>query len=90
MSLREGDDLLQWACNQAFRHSDVRYGSIRSLSKAIRETYAPCGVVSTNFHEPLDGNQYLMMHHRELLPTLQAMLKDPKFAGVHKTHTIFC
>ena len=23
MSLREGDDLLQWACNQAFRHSDV-------------------------------------------------------------------
>ena len=26
MSLREGDDLLQWACNQAFRHSDVRYG----------------------------------------------------------------
>jgi hypothetical protein len=55
MSLQAGDDLLQWACNEAFRYRDVRYGSMRSLSKAIRSTYAPGNVLSTNFHEPLDG-----------------------------------
>ena len=84
MSLQQGDDLLQWACNKALRHRDVRFGSIRTLSNAVRETYAPCGVVSTDFHERLDGNQYLVMHHRRLLPTISAMLKDSKFAGVHK------
>jgi hypothetical protein len=70
ISLQAGDDLLQWACNEAFRYRDVRYGSMRSLSKAIRSTYAPGNVLSTNFHEPLDGHQYLWMHRRLLLDTL--------------------
>jgi hypothetical protein len=81
MSLREGDDLLHWACNEAMKHSDVRYKSMRSLSKAIRLSYAPCGVRSKNFHEPQDGNQYVWLHYRDVRATLEAMLKDPKFQG---------
>ena len=85
MSLQAGDDLLQWACNEAFRYRDVRYGSMRSLSKAIRSTYAPGNVLSTNFHEPLDGHwhqsRYLWMHRSLglLLDTLTTvtMVSDP-------------
>ena len=91
MSLQAGDDLLQWACNEAFRYRDVRYGSMRSLSKAIRSTYAPGNVLSTNFHEPLDGHQYLWMHRRLLLDTLvTTMVSDPKFAGVHINIKLRC
>jgi hypothetical protein len=32
MSLREGDDLLHWACNEARKLSDVRYQSMRKLT----------------------------------------------------------
>ena len=81
MSLREGDDLMLWACNEAMKYSDVRYKSMRALSKAIRSSYAPCGVRSENFHEPLDWNQYVWLHYRDVLATLKAMLKDPKFQG---------
>ena len=81
MSQARGDDLLQWACNQAFRHSDVRYKTIRSLSMAIRAAHCPCGTISTNLHEPLDGNQYLWMHRRSMKPTLEMILKDPRFEG---------
>ncbi len=76
-----GDDLLKWACNQAFRHTEVRYQTIRKLSKDIRETYAPCGIICRDLHEPLDGNHYLWMHRSETLATLGAILKDPKFEG---------
>ena len=85
MSLQAGDDLLQWACNEAYRYRDVRYRSMRSLSKAIRSKYAPGNVLSTNFHEPLDGHQYLWMHRRRLLDTLTSMLSDQKFVGVQYT-----
>ena len=87
MSLREGDDLLQWACNEARTHSDVQYQSMRKLTEAIRMSYAPCGVKSKNFHEPLDGNQNVWLHYRDVFPTLKAMLKDPKFQGVHYVYT---
>ena len=85
MSRAAGDDLFQWACNEAYSYKDVRYGSMRSLTDAIRKKYVPHGVVSTNFHEPLDGNQYLWLHRRRMLPTLISMLKDPQFAGVQYT-----
>ncbi len=50
MSLQAGDDLLQWACNEAYRYRDVRYRRMRSLSKAIRSKYAPGNVLCTTFH----------------------------------------
>jgi hypothetical protein len=76
---------MQWALNEASKASDVRYRSMRKLNAAITKTYAPCGVNSKNLHEPLDGNQYLWLHYRDVFATLQAMLKDPKFAGVQYT-----
>jgi hypothetical protein len=85
MSLRAGDDLLQWACNQAFSYQDVRFNSMQSLAKAIRQEYTPHGVESIDFHEALDGNQYLWLHRRRMLPVLKSILKDPQFAGVQYT-----
>ena len=37
MSRAAGDDLFQWACNEAYSYKDVRYGSMRSLTDAIRK-----------------------------------------------------
>ncbi len=34
-----GDYLFQLACNEAYWYKDVRYGSMRSLSDAIRKEY---------------------------------------------------
>ncbi len=87
MSRVAGDDLFQWACNEAYcyRDKDVRYETIRSLSDAFRKEYVPPDVVSTNFQEQLDGNQYLWLHRRRMLPTLISMLKDPQFAGAQYT-----
>ncbi len=50
-------------------------------------SYAPCGVKSKNFHEPLDGNQYVWLHYRDVLPTLKAILKDPKIRGENYVYT---
>jgi hypothetical protein len=85
MSRAAGDDLFLWACNEAYCYKDVRYGTMRSLSDAIRKEYVQHDVVSINFQEPLDGNQYLWLQRRRMLPTLISMLKDPQFAGVQYT-----
>jgi hypothetical protein len=78
MSRAVDDDLFRWACNEAYSYKDVQYGSMRSLSGAIRKEYVPHGVVSTNFREQLDRNQLLWLHRRKMLPTLISMLKDPQ------------
>jgi hypothetical protein len=70
MSIRDGDDLYQWASNEAFKCRDLRYGSIQALTRAIRKEYTPHGVESIDLYEPLDGNQYLWLHRRRMLPTL--------------------
>jgi hypothetical protein len=85
MSIRDGDDLYQWASNEAFKCRDLRYGSMAALTRAIRKEYTPHGVESIDLHEPLDGNQYLWLHRRRMLPTLISMLKDPMFAGAQYT-----
>jgi hypothetical protein len=58
---------------------------MQALTRAIRKEYTPHGVESIDFHEPLDGNQYLWLHRRRMLPTLISMLKDPMFAGAQYT-----
>jgi hypothetical protein len=61
------------------------YQTIRKLSKDIRETYAPSGIISRDLHEPLDGSQYLWMNSGETLPALEVILKSPKFEGEQLT-----
>jgi hypothetical protein len=41
MSLLDGHDLYQWARSEAYRHEDLWFGSMKSLSSAIRNKYTP-------------------------------------------------
>ena len=81
MSRIEGDDMLKWACNQAYRPLRLRFGNIRSLSRAVARQYVPEGVKSINFHEPLDGHQNVMFYYRDLLPCIKRLLSQPNFAN---------
>ena len=81
MSRIEGDDMLKWACNRAYRPRRLRFRNIRSLSLAVRRQYVPEGIKSLNFHEPLDGHQNVMFHHRDLLPLIRRILSRPNFAN---------
>ena len=57
MSRNEGDDMLKWACNHAYRPHRLRFRNMRSLSAAVMRRYTPEGVKGINFHERLDGKQ---------------------------------
>ena len=81
MSRDEGDDMLKWACNRAYRPRRLRFRNIRSLSHAVARQYVPEGVQGTNFHEPLDGHQNVMFYHRDLLPCVKRLLSRPCFAN---------
>jgi hypothetical protein len=81
MSRNEGDDMLKWACNRAYRPRRLRFRNIRSLSLAVRNTYVPEGVKGLNFHERLDGNQNLMFYRRDLLPCIKRLMSRPNFAN---------
>lgn len=87
MSRRAGDNMLQWACNVAYKPGRLRYRNVRSLSLAVRRHYVPEGVKGINFHEPLDGHQNLMFYHRDLLPLIKRLLSRPTFAN--NTYTRF-
>ena len=81
MSRNEGDDMLKWACNRAYRPRRLRFRNIRSLSLAMRRQYVPEGVQRLNFHEPLDGHQNVIFYYRDLLPCIIRLLSRPNFAN---------
>ena len=81
MSRNEGDDMLKWACNQAYRSRRLRFRNIRSLSRAVLRKYVPEGVKGINFHEPLDGHQNVMFYYRDLLACITRLLSRPNFAN---------
>ena len=68
MSRDEGDCMLKWDRNQAYRSRHIRFGSMHALCTAISklEKYAPGEVKSVNFHEPLarDGEQHVVLYYR--------------------------
>jgi hypothetical protein len=80
MSRNEGDDMLKWACNRAYRPRRLRFHKIRSLSLAARNTFVPEGVKDLNFHERLDRNQNAMFYPRDLLSCMKHLLSLPNFA----------
>ena len=81
MSRNEGDDMLKWACNHAYRPHRLRFRNIRSLSEAVMRRYTPEGVKGINFHERLDGKQNVIFYHRALLPCIKRLLSRPQFAN---------
>ena len=87
MSRRAGDNMLQWACNVAYKPKRQRFRTVRSLSLAVRRHYVPEGVKGINFHERLDGHQNVMFYHRDLLPLIKRLLSRPTFAN--NTYTRF-
>ena len=87
MSRREGDNMLRWACNEAYKPRRLRFRNVRSLGLAVRRQYVPEGVKGINFHEPLDGHQNLMFYYRDLLPCIKRLLSRPTFAN--NTYTRF-
>jgi len=89
MSRRAGDNMLQWACNVAYKPRRLRFRNMRSLSLAVRRHYVPEGVKGINFHEPLDGHQNVMFYHRDLLPLIKRLLSRPTFAKGGGTYTRF-
>ena len=82
MSRDEGDHMLRWARNEAYRSRHIRFGSMRALCTAISKAYAPEGVSSVNFHEPKDGKQHVVLYHRSLLGSLKRVLANPRYAGI--------
>ena len=82
MSRDEGDHMLRWARNEAYRSRHIRFGSMRALCTAISKAYAPEGVSSVNFHEPQDGKQHVVLYHRSLLGSLKRVLANPRYAGI--------
>lgn len=85
MSRDEGDHMLRWARNQAYRARHIRFGSMRALCAAISKKYAPDGVKSVNFHEPRDGKQHVVLYYRSLLTCLKRVLANPRYAGAQYT-----
>ena len=81
MSRNEGDDMLRWACNRAYRPRRLRFRNIRGLSLAVRKQYVPEGIQCLNFHEQLDGHQNVMFYSRKILPCVIRLLSRPNFAG---------
>ena len=81
MSRNEGDDMLKWACNSAYRSRRLRFSNMRSLSLAVRRQYVPEGIKGLNFHERLDGHQNVMFWYRGLLPCVVRLLSRPNFAN---------
>jgi hypothetical protein len=77
MSRNDGDDMLRWAGNYAYRSRRLKFRTIRSMSDAVRKEYVPEGVQSLNFHEPLDGHQNVMFYYRDLLPCITRLLSRP-------------
>ena len=80
MSRVEGDDMLRWACNRAFRPRSIKFRNMRSLSNAVQKRYVPEGVKGINFHERLDGKQNVMFYHRSLLACITRLMSRPNFA----------
>ena len=85
MSRDEGDHLLRWARNQAYRSNRIRFASMRNLCAVISKRYHPEGIKSVNFWEPKDGKQHLVLYHRSLIGVLQRLLRHPRYAGVQYT-----
>jgi hypothetical protein len=81
MPRNEGDDMLKWASNHAYRPQRLRFRNIRSLSRAVARHYVPEGVKGINFHERLDGHQNVMFYYRDLLPCIVRLLSRPKYAN---------
>ena len=77
----EGDDLLKWACNHAYRSRKLRFANSRGMVRSVCGKYVPEGVMGYNFHEPLDGKQNLMFYHRKILPCLKRILARQRYAG---------
>ena len=76
-----GDDMLKKACNLAYRPQKLRFANSRGMARAICRRYVPEGIMSHNFHEPLDGKQNLMFYHRAILPCLTRILARQKYAS---------
>ena len=81
MSRNEGDDMLRWACNRAFRPSRLRFSTMRALSDAVKKSYVPEGVKGINFHERLDGKQNVMFYSRSLLACIKRLMSRPDLAN---------
>ena len=77
MSRNEGDDMLRWAGNHAYRSRRLKFRTVRSMSDEVRKEYVPEGVKRLNFHEPLDGHQNVMFYYRDLLPCITRLLSRP-------------
>jgi len=80
MSRVEGDEMMRWACNEAYNPRKIRFCNIRSLSRAVMKKYVPEGVNSINFHEKLDGKQSCWFHSRSLLPCIKRLISRPGLA----------
>ena len=77
----EGDDMLKWACNHAYRPQKLRFANSRGMVRKVCGKYVPEGVKGYNFHEPLDGKQNVMFYCRAILPCLRRILSRQKYAG---------
>jgi hypothetical protein len=77
----EGDDMLKWACNHAYRPRKLRFANSRGMVRAVCGKYVPEGVIGYNFHEPLDGKQNVMFYCRKILPCIRRILSRQKYAG---------
>ena len=80
LSWVEGDEMMRWACNEAYDPKKIRFSNIRSLATAVMKEYVPEGVKSINFHEKLDGKQSGWFHSRSLLPCIKRLLARPGLA----------
>ena len=77
----EGDDMLKWASNHAYRPQKLRFANSRGMVRKVCGKYVPEGVKGYNFHEPLDGKQNVMFYCRAILPCLRRILSRQKYAG---------
>ncbi len=48
ISRNEGDDMLKWACNRAYRPQRLRFRNMRSMSRAVARQYVPEGIKGIN------------------------------------------
>ena len=77
----QGDRMLEWASNPAFRSKNVRSLKMKTLhTKSIAE-HVPDGVFREDFTETKDGAQKLIFSYRSLYEACKELLRNVRFAG---------
>jgi hypothetical protein len=76
-----GDQILEWAGNDAFQASKIRPLKMKSLQRKAVAEQVPDGVFRIDFTEPKDGAQKLIYYGRSLYEVCKELLRSARFAG---------